>query len=59
MQFSLNMMAMALALVTAAAAIPITTTGVPSFVPGPQLPAKTFTGPNPFSALTFTKTSDN
>lgn len=53
------MMAMALALVTAAAAIPITTTGIPSFVPGPQLPAKTFTGPNPFSALASTKTSDN
>lgn len=53
------MMAMALALVTAAAAIPITTTGVPSFVPGPQLPVKTFTGPNPFSAVKTMTTSDN
>ena len=59
MQFSLHVMAVALALVTAAAAAPVDLGARPTFMPGPIVPDESYTGYNPFKAVVTTTGSDN
>ena len=52
-------MAVALALVTAAAAAPVDLGARPTFMPGPIVPDESYTGYNPFKAVVTTTGSDN
>ena len=52
-------MAVALALVTAAAAAPVDLGARPTFMPGPIVPDESYTGYNPFKAAVTTTGSDN
>ena len=59
MQFSLQFIAMALAVVTAATAAPVDLGARPTFMPGPIVPDESYTGYNPFKAVVTTTGSDN
>jgi len=52
-------MAVALALVTAAAAAPVDLGARPTFMPGPFVPDESYTGYNPFKAAATTTATDN
>jgi len=59
MQFSLQSIAVALALVTAATAAPVDLGARPTFMPGPIVPDESYTGYNPFKAVVTTTATDN
>ena len=59
MQFSLQSIAVALALVTAATAAPVDLGARPTFMPGPIVPDESYTGYNPFKAAVTTTATDN
>ena len=59
MQFSLQIVALALVLVTAPPAAPVDLGARPTFMPGPIVPDESYTGYNPFKAAVTTTASDN
>lgn len=59
MKISLNIVAIALALVTAVAAAPVDLRARPTFMPGPIVPNEEYNGYNPFKAALSTSVSDN
>ena len=59
LQFSLQFVALALALITAPPAAPVDLGARPTFMPGPIVPDESYTGYNPFKAAVSTTASDN